>query len=885
MRTTAWAEEEFLSLLDAAPDAILLVDRRGHIVFANIQAEKIFGYERGGLSGEPVEILMPKRFRSGHQHLHDIFFADPHVRSMGKGRELIGLTKDGVEFPAEISLSPFIRSGETVGCVAMLADISDRRRAEEALRESEERYRLLFENNPQPMWVFDLETLRFMEVNEAAVQHYGYSRREFLSMRILDIRPIEDVPKLLEMVASTAAPVNRAGIWRHPKKDGTILHVEITETRFELRGRRAALILANDVTDRKLAEDKLRLLAAALEATANAIVITDTHGEIQWVNRAFEQLTGHSRIEVLGQNPRLLRSGLHDEVFYKELWETILKGDCWQGELVNQRKDGTLYTEYQTITPVRDASGGISNFVGVKEDITHRKQAEEALRRSEAAYRMVVEGAPYGIYRVNHAGQILRANRALAQMLGYDSEQEILRINTITDVYWTPEERSRSVEHWAGRDEVSAYETRWKDRHGKPLTVLLAGRRVSGTSSEDAIYEVFAENITEQRLLEEQLRQAQKMEAVGRLAGGVAHDFNNLLMIINSYAEMLLEDRKASEKARNYVNHILEAGKKAVSVTQQLLAFSRRQVLQPKVVDLNSVLKGLQKMLPRLVGEDIEMVFSLSTHLGRVRLDQGQIEQVVMNLAVNARDAMPGGGKLMIETRNVTIGPDYVKTHVKVPPGEYAMLAVSDTGTGMDAETQKRIFEPFFTTKSAGKGTGLGLATVYGIVKQSGGFIWVYSEPHKGTTFKLYFPTVEGRAEKAVPETAEVVPTGSETVLVVEDEAALRIATRELLQSKGYTVLDAASGLEALRLAQTGKVDVLLTDMIMPGMTGIELAKNVVELHPDSRVIYMSGYTDRVLELESLPPGTRFLQKPFSLSVLAKTIRAVLQETSRRSRG
>jgi signal transduction histidine kinase len=381
--------------------------------------------------------------------------------------------------------------------------------------------------------------------------------------------------------------------------------------------------------------------------------------------------------------------------------------------------------------------------------------------------------------------------------------------------------------------------------------------------------------------LEQQLRQSQKMEAIGSLAGGIAHDFNNLLTVINGYSELLLQTLSASDPQRDNVVQIKEAGGRAASLTRQLLAFSRRQVLEPKVLDLNAVVTNLDKMLQRLLGEDIDLAPILKPGLGRVKADPGQIEQVIMNLAVNARDAMSDGGKLTIETANADLDGQYTAQHITVPPGPHVMLAVSDTGHGMDAETQQRIFEPFFTTKGPGKGTGLGLATVYGIVKQSGGFIWVYSEPGKGTTFKIYLPRVEETALSIEPRMAlNESLRGSETVLLAEDHENVRKLVASILKSNGYTVLEASNGAEALQLCEQHPepIHLLISDVVMPVMSGRETASKMVARHPNLKVLFFSGYTDDAIVRHGImEAGIAYLQKPFTPNVLLRKVREVLE--------
>ncbi len=508
-----------------------------------------------------------------------------------------------------------------------------------------------------------------------------------------------------------------------------------------------------------------------------------------------------------------------------------------------------------------------------------RRRAEAALREAEAGYSTLVEQAPVGIYRSNPAGRFLSANRALARILGYDSPAELLGLDMTRDVYADPAERQRLLDRDSYTErEYDEVEATWKRKDGRRLTVQLSVRAVRDGSGGVEYYETFVRDVTEQRRLEGQLLQAQKMEAVGRLAGGVAHDFNNLLTVILSYSDLLLEDLPPEIPDRADVAEIRKAAVAASSLTRQLLAFSRQQVLEPRVLDVNTVVASTEKLLTRLLGEDVSLTTTLAAALGAVKVDPGQLEQIIMNLAVNARDAMPRGGRLSIETANVEMDESYVHGHPLARPGHYVMLAVSDTGTGMDAATQARIFEPFFTTKEAGKGTGLGLATVYGIVRQSSGFIWVYSEPGHGTSFKIYLPRVDEPVSPAGAPAPQVVG-GSETVLVVEDVAAVRAVTRQMLERQGYCVLEAANGATALSLARQHQsaIHLLVTDVVMPEVSGRELADQLVQLRPDMKVLFMSGYTDdAVVRHGILQEGIAYLQKPFTPDTLARKVRAVL---------
>lgn len=506
-------------------------------------------------------------------------------------------------------------------------------------------------------------------------------------------------------------------------------------------------------------EELIQLQVTALEAAANPIIISKRDGTIIWVNRAFEQLSGYTREEVLGQSTRLLKSGQQSPSFYENMWKTILSGQRWQGELVNRRKDGTSYVEEMTITPVKNGTGDITHFIAIKLDITERKR------------------------------------------------------------------------------------------------------------------------------LEEQLIGSQKMEAVGRLAGGVAHDFNNLLGVIMGYTELVLDGFPSDDPRCHQLQEIKKAGLRASSLTRQLLAFSRKQVFQPRVLDINALVTDFNRMLRRLVGEDIELLNIFKPGLGQIKADPGQIEQVIMNLVVNSRDAMPTGGKLIIETANADLDETYCRSHPSVQPGHYVMVSVSDTGMGMDAKTQAHIFEPFFTTKELGKGTGLGLATVYGIVKQSEGYIWVYSEIGKGTTFKVYFPRIDEPTQTVEIDRGRVeFLRGSETILLAEDAEPLRELTCAFLEKNGYTVLAAENSKEAIELAerQDRPIHLLLTDVVMPGMSGRELADCLTAKYPDMRVLYMSGYTsDTIIHHGVLDPGIFFIEKPFSQEALTRKLREVLDSTEK----
>jgi len=627
----------------------------------------------------------------------------------------------------------------------------------------------------------------------------------------------------------------------------------------------------------------LERFAAILESALDAVVTIDAGGVITGWSTQAESMFGWSKSEAVGQVlSSIVIPPQHREAHGRGLERFLATGEGpilrRRIEITALRKDGHEFPVELSVSPVR--LGDTWEFSAFVRDLSERKRTEAALRESEVGYRTLVERAPVGIYRSSAEGKFLSVNAALVRILGYDSPEEVQQLDMARDVYADSAERQRLLDRDSYTDrEYDEVEATWKRRDGLLLTVQLSVRAERSATTGIAYYETIVRDVTEQRRLQEQLLQSQKMEAVGRLAGGVAHDFNNLLTVIISYTDLLLEDLGRDDPKREDVAAVRKAAEGAAALTHQLLAFSRKQVLQPKVLDVNATVATTEKLLRRLIGEDIQLVAKLASGLGRVKADPGQIEQVIMNLAVNARDAMPAGGQLTIETANVEMDEAYVRGHPLAQPGRYVMLAVSDTGIGMDEETKAHIFEPFFTTKEMGKGTGLGLATVYGIVKQSGGFIWLYSEPGQGTSFKIYMPRVDESAERATPAAAETLPRGTETVLVVEDAPAVRAVTRQVLERQGYTVLEAPSGEAALVLAtkHQGPIQLLLTDVVMPGVSGRQLAELLAPLRPDMLVLYTSGYTDdSVVRHRVLESGIAYLQKPFTPDGLARKVREVL---------
>jgi PAS domain S-box-containing protein len=633
----------------------------------------------------------------------------------------------------------------------------------------------------------------------------------------------------------------------------------------------------HDITERKRAEEKMRFFALAVESSSDAIGMSTPDGKHYYQNTVFDDLFG-----TVGENPP---ATLYvDEQVGREVFRTIMGGNPWTGEVKMRGKAGGLLDVSLRAYAIKDATSRILGLVGVHTNITERKRAEEALRESEGKYKTLVENLPQKIFFKDRNSAYISCNENYAHDLEIASEEIAGRTDydfydrNLAEKYRADDQRIMAA------GQVEELEERYV-QHGKEVwvhTVKTPVRDKQGNVT--GILGIFRD-VTEFKQVQDQLRHAQKMEAIGNLAGGVAHDFNNLLMVINGYSQILLMDLPPDSPIRPQLEEIKKAGDRAAALTRQLLVISRKQVAQPEVLVLNGVVNGMEKMLRRLIGEDIELRTCLDPGLARVKADPGQIEQILLNLAGNARDAMPRGGKLTIETANAELDAEYARTHVGVAPGRYALLAVSDTGTGIAPEHQSRIFEPFFTTKEPGKGTGLGLAIVHGIVKQHGGAIWLYSEPGKGTTFKVYLPRVEEAAE--APPPAQVPPAalhGTETILLVEDEAAVRAVVREALAGQGYVVLEAFDGGQALQIARehSGGIDLLITDMVMPRMGGSELAGKLGAARPGVKVLFMSGYADHAaVHNGTLSSGSNYLQKPFTLEALTRRVREILDAEKR----
>jgi two-component system cell cycle sensor histidine kinase/response regulator CckA len=630
--------------------------------------------------------------------------------------------------------------------------------------------------------------------------------------------------------------------------------------------------------------------AAIVRCSLDAIVGTDHTGRVIEFNPAAERCFGYSRAEAVGQ---LLADLIVPDRFREEYgarFQARVAGAVVEKpvELTAKRRNGTEFPIECTITRLDAQSPPI--FTGFIRDLSERVNAEAALKEAQARFTRLAESGLVGIIIGDDTGRIVDANDAFLSMVGY-SRDDLAR-GLVSWANMMPPEwvslNAAATEQLRTEGVAGPWEREFLRKDGSRVPALVGVATLEGNRNISLSIDLTARKQAEAgqtraeealRQSEEQLRHAQKMEAVGRLAGGVAHDFNNVLSVILSYGEVILEDLKPADPLRADIEEIRKAASRAAGLTRQLLLFSRQQVVEPKVIDLHDVLTSMDKMLQRILGEDVDLVLIAPKSGGRVKADPSHVEQVILNLVVNARDAMPTGGKLTIETANVVLDKHYTNNHVPAKAGQYVLMAVSDTGTGMDRETQSRIFEPFFTTKGQGKGTGLGLSTVFGIVQQSAGNIWVYSELGKGTTFKIYLPRVDAEVDVLIPTVAPTSLRGEETILLVEDEEQVRAVVLGVLRRQGYQVIPAENAGEALLLCEShsGKIDLLLTDVVMPQMSGPDLARRLASIRPEMRVLCMSGYTDdSIVRHGVLESGVAFIQKPITPASLTRKVREVL---------
>ena len=917
--------------LNASHNSVVITDRAGAVEWINPAFCTLTGYTAEEAVGRNLRELV----RSGR---HDAAFYRDLWNTILSGQiwrgETINRRKDGSLYTEEQAITP-VRDGrgDITHFIAVKQDVTERARAEEEIRQgavrsarAERDFRALFSANPLPMWIYDLATLRFLEVNEAAIREYGYGRDEFLAMTIEGIRPDEDVDSLRTLVRQPREPLRDSGNWRHRHKSGRVVEVQVTSHVITFLGRSAALVVALDVTARKRAEEEVRVrvqlstlgeaiglsltradsLAEALQQSMDAFVghldaalarvwtLNERDGvlELQASAGLYTHVNGrHARIPLgrckigriaQGRQPHVTNAVIGDPQVLDQDWARREGIVAFAGHplILEGRVIGVmaLYARHALPDTVVSALTSVADHLALG---VERLRSAEALRSAEERMRFVLQNANVGVWDLDYTTGALRWSETLEAQYGlqpgsFDGTFEAF----IERVH--PDDRTPVLETFrqarkAGAEFSLENRAVWPDGTVRWLTgpgrVLVDGHGVPVRGVGISL------DVTDRRALEAQYQQAQKMEAVGRLAGGIAHDFNNLLSAILGYCELLLPGFHPGDPRRADLEQIRHAGTSAARLTRQLLAFSRKQITEPRLLDLKGVVTGLRPMLETLIGEAVKVVLNLESDTAPVRADWGQMEQIVMNLAVNARDAMPDGGTVTIATSNVELDEHYAAMHPGVKPGAFVALTVTDTGAGITPEVQARLFEPFFTTKEVGKGTGLGLATVHGIVKQSGGSVAVYSEVGMGASFRVYLPRVAPAdmvGEAAQP--ADRSGARAETVLVVDDGEGMRELARRLLERQGYTVLVAANADEALRSFQTNpRIDLLLTDVVMPGTSGPELTRRLAAQQPALKVIYMSGYTeDDIVGQEMLKPGTAFLNKPFTADALGRKVREVL---------
>ncbi len=752
-------EQSFRDLVDGLPDGVVVVDEEGRHIFVNSRFAEITGYS--------IEELL-RMNRNDLDSLEDGRISDDLMagKPVKTSFKRIISRKDGTEAVVEVSVTTTNWLGRK-RFMYVVHDASESLQAELALEEKELYYRTLLHSLHEDIIVIDSD-YRIVDVNNAFLNNAGYSREEVIGRLCYEVTHSSSVPChdsvnndcLLLNVFDTGEALTCRHIHTNPA--GTDLYYDVLLSPLkDADGKVTHVIEAmRDITDMVEVQKDRELLVTAIEQSAETIVITDLDAVIQYTNPAFEKITGYTRAEAYGQNPRVLQSGEHDFSFYRELWDTLTGGNTWSGRFINKKKNGTLYTEEATITPVLDSSGKIINYVAVKRDIT------DSLR------------------------------------------------------------------------------------------------------------------------LESQYRQAQKEESIGRLAGGIAHDLNNLLTPILGYSELLLGDFGPGDSRRDSVNEVIHAGLRARDLVHQLLAFSRKQTLDYKPLNMNTIVSRLEKLLKRTIPEDIQINLVLSDHTTPVMADIGQVEQVLINLAVNAADAMPEGGSLTLRTESVLLEEEFTSRYSEVIPGSFLLLSVSDTGCGVSEEVKRHMFEPFYSTKGE-HGTGLGLSTVQGIVKQHGGIIEVQDRPGGGTVFLVYLPATDKQGDSdGCMEDSVSIQTGTETILLVEDDKRVRDLTLTLLKQQGYLVFPAEGGAEAIAIVRSfqGRIDLLLTDVVMPEMNGKELFKAIHKISPDIRVLFMSGYTNEIITKHGvLEEGLTFIQKPFTIYALAGKIRKALGRKGDRS--
>src|SRR5579872_4179157 len=887
LEALAESEHRFRELVEALPDAIL-VHSENKVVFVNpfcvrllaaAGPDQLLGRDISGIIGPEY---LPA-IRSRIQACYATGTASPPTESTVIACDGSSVDIEAVAIPINWNGAPAIE--------VVMRDIRKRKRAEQEAHDWQKRLELAQKAGLQiGLWDWD-PVANTVIWSDETYRQFGYTRETF-SGRVEDavtrIHP-EDRSRVEEAIRKViAGEAEYAQQYRLVWPDGTICWIDAHGV-IVRNGSVHMLGIGVDITDLKKTQQSLQegeeKYLLLLNSTADGIYGLDLNGNCTFCNPACLRLLGYKDPkDLLGRNMHdLMHHTRADGTRYPkqecEIYTAVREGKGHHSaDEVLWRANGTSFPAEYSSYPMYKAGelvGAVVTFL----DISERKRAEQELRRSEEKYRELFENSTYGIYRSKPDGTLLDVNPALVTMLGYNSKEELLARNLNCDIYEDPAARKSILASYGPSGRMDGTEVNWKRKDGKIFPVRLSAGGIRGEDGAFTHFEVIVENITERRNLEDQFRQAQKMEAVGLLAGGISHDFNNLLSVIMGNAEMLLDDRPSATQ-KHYADEIKNATQRAAQLTRQLLAFSRKNLLHPTVLDLNTVVRDVGKILERLIGEDVQIVRDLQSSLGSVKADQGQVEQILMNLATNARDAMPKGGEFKVRTADAVLGPKDVALYPYVKPGRYVLLSVSDSGMGMTEEVRRRVFDPFFTTKPPGRGTGLGLATVYGIVKQSAGYIWVSSAPGAGASFDIYLPRIDQKAPPLITEleVRSECPRGTETILVLEDEDSLRQVTCEFLTTSGYNVLQASRGDHAIGVAKQykGSIALVVSDVILPDMNGPSTMAKVQALHPEAKALYVSGYAEAPVAQKLVAEGAILLQKPQSRSDLLRKVDEML---------
>jgi two-component system, cell cycle sensor histidine kinase and response regulator CckA len=878
------------AIVENSDEAIIGETLDGIITNWNHAAEKMFGYPAAEIIGQPLQLIIPPEQENEETKILSGFARGEQVCRF----ETTRVRKDGQRFEVSATISPIKdANGKIVGASKIVRDITERKLAEKMLRESEERFSGAFEFAPIGMALVAPDG-RWLKVNRALCHLVGYSEAELLARTFQDITHPDDLAPDLEYVRRLVAGEIRfyemEKRYIHARGHFVTILLNVSLVRDGQGQPRYFISQIQDITERKQKEEELQRSQMLLRMAGRLVRVGAWAVSMPELNQIWsDEVCAIYEVPmgtVLPVEETINRYDPESREIIKHAFETCLRnGTAYDVEIQMTAASGKRVWLRAIGEAERNIAGVIYRIQGALQDISERKRAEMALHDAETKYRSVFENAIEGIYQSTPDGHYLAVNDALVRIYGYENPGEM--INDVSDIqnqiYVNPAFREQFKQEIESAGFVRNLEYQVRRRDGSIIWISESARAVRSPDGTVHHYEGFIGEIDQRKRLEDQLFQSQKMETVGKLAGGIAHEFNSILTAIIGQSELLLNDLPAGSPLIHNATEITKAASRAAILTRQLLAYGRKQFLQPEILDLNQIIAGMESVFQHLMGGDVKVQMVPAAGLHSVKADTGQIEQVIMNLVINARDAMPNGGKLTLETANVSFNVDSVGLYPELKPGDYVMLAISDTGMGMSDAIKARAFEPFFSTKGVGQGTGLGLSTCYGIVKQSGGHISIYSEQGRGSTFKIYLPQVESETKISIPRLdSPDLPRGTETILLVEDDPALREMAGTLLRRLGYTVFTAGNGVEALSVQHepgTGNIDLLFTDVVMPQMSGKELADRVRALYPRTKILFTSAYTETAIVHQGvLDQGVALLQKPFTPSALANKLREVLDQ-------